>query len=112
MAMKQLSDLVLGMAIMGALSCVWTDADNDAFYGARFKSEKLMWNYMTKFVGAHQHDFNSTKVYCNADGPARGSEEGVAREKAARKVVRVIIESNGGDGQAVVGGRQPGGGGR
>ena len=69
--------------------------------GARFKSEKLMCSYMKEFAGAHQHDFNSTKVYCNADGPAKGTDEDIAREKAVRKVVRVIIEANGGDGKTI-----------
>ena len=56
---------------------------------------------MTDFVGKHQHEFKSTVVYCNADGPAKGTGEDFAREKAVRKVVRAIIESNGGDGKTI-----------
>ena len=67
--------------------------------GARFASEACMWKYMTERAGKHQHDYKAGKVYCNVDGPAESSD--AERERAVRKVVRVIIESNGGDGQAV-----------
>ena len=67
--------------------------------GARFSTAEGMWKYMTSNAGKHQHDYKGTTVYCNVDGPV---EMGAAsREKAVRKAVRVIIESNGGNGDLI-----------
>jgi len=69
---------------------------------ARFKTEAAMWKYMTDHAGKHRHTFEGIHVYCNADGASRSPDDEHARkEKAVRKVVRTLIEANGGDGQSV-----------
>ena len=54
-------------------------------------------------AGKHKHDFVGEKghssVYYNVDASAKGSLDGNQdKERAVKKVVRVIIEANGGDG--------------
>ena len=72
---------------------------------ARFKTESAMWNHMTKNAGHHKHNFKGTPVYCNVDGRHNQAGEDEDKDKgkvrAIRKVVRVIIEQNGGDGPSV-----------
>ena len=63
---------------------------------ARFVSKEAMWKYMSTKAGKHQHKYADKTIYCNVDG--RRDEVSAARERAVRKVVRVIIESNGGNG--------------
>ena len=58
-----------------------------------------MWEYMKEKAGNHQHTFKDATVYCNVDAPRE--EADAEREKAVRKVVRTIIESNGGDGKTI-----------
>jgi hypothetical protein len=66
---------------------------------ARFKSEEAMWAYMRGRSGKHMHEYEGVKVYCNVDSRAKDpNAEDVKRERAVRKVVRAIIETNGGDG--------------
>ncbi|CAK0835085.1 unnamed protein product, partial [Prorocentrum cordatum] len=52
--------------------------------GARFKTADAMWKYVSAKAGKNKHEF-----------------QGKLREKAVRKVVRTIVESNGGDGDAI-----------
>ena len=66
---------------------------------ARFKSIDKMWSFLKQRAGKNQYDFHGTTIYCNVDGPV--DADSAAREKAVRKVVRAIIESNGGDGAAI-----------
>ena len=60
---------------------------------------------MTKNAGHHKHNFKGTPVYCNVDGRHNQAGEDEDKDKgkvrAIRKVVRVIIEQNGGDGPSV-----------
>ena len=51
---------------------------------------------MTANAGKHKHDYKGKAIYCNADGPSDASA--AAQERAIRKVVRVIIKANGGNG--------------
>ena len=56
-----------------------------------------MWDYMTSRAGEHKNKFNSDiTICCNVDGPK--DDMSVERERAVRKVVRTIIEANGGNG--------------
>ena len=70
--------------------------------GARFKSSDAMWEYVMSQAGNHQYKYKDTTIYCNADsGSIDPESETAQREKAVRKVVRAIIEANGGDGKLV-----------
>ena len=69
--------------------------------GARFKTEDAMWKYMVDNKGKHRHPFGHTTICVNAHGRRDGNDEDEDRKKAVRKTVRVIIEQNGGDGQAI-----------
>ena len=66
---------------------------------ARFTTKEAMWSYMTTNAGDHQHEHNGGKIYCNAvSGGNADDQETTLKVKAMRKVVRAIIEANGGDG--------------
>ena len=67
--------------------------------GARFRNADDMWKFMTANAGKHKHDYKGKAIYCNADGPSDASA--AAQERAIRKVVRVIIEANGGNGAII-----------
>ena len=67
--------------------------------GARFKNADDMWKFMTANAGKHKHDYKGKAIYCNAEGASDPST--AAQEKAVRKLVRVIIEANGGNGAIV-----------
>ena len=70
--------------------------------GARFRTEEAMWKYMTTNAGNHQHDHKGVKIYCNADpGGSDAGSEAAQKDRAVRKVVRAIIEANGGEGKVV-----------
>ena len=67
--------------------------------GARFKTEDAMWQYMAKLTDQRTHEFMGRQIYTNADGAKKTTDS--LREKAVRKVVRAIIEKEGGDGKKV-----------
>ena len=67
---------------------------------ARFKTTDSMWKYMMDNSGNHKHLFGSTHIYCNADSVG-AQEDQRKRERGVRKVVRMLIEQNGGNGEAV-----------
>eukprot|EP00973_Karenia_brevis_P016521 2262675-Karenia_brevis.AAC.1 len=48
-------------------------------------------------VGEHQHEYQGRRVYVQLNKPKVDQ----ARERAVRKVVRVLIEKNGGEGAVV-----------
>ncbi|CAK0907092.1 unnamed protein product, partial [Prorocentrum cordatum] len=74
----------------------------DAFaFGKKFKSADAMWEYMGSHAGNHVHQYKGSKVHCNADSHADPESEDSRREKAARKVVRAVIETSGGNGEDV-----------
>jgi len=53
-------------------------------------------------AGGHTHEFQGTRIYCNPDSAAKDPDgDDAMRERAVRKLVRAIIETKGGDGQAV-----------
>ena len=68
---------------------------------ARFKSKESMWEYMKANAGQHQHTYKDNNVYCNVDSAADPESEQAQKDRAVRKVVRTIIEVNGGDGSKV-----------
>jgi hypothetical protein len=68
---------------------------------ARFKTKAAMWKYMTENAGSHKHSFEGKAIYVNADGGRDRSDTDKNREKAVRKLVRTVIEKNGGDGKAL-----------
>jgi hypothetical protein len=70
--------------------------------GARFKSEAAMWDYMTAQAGAHKHEYEGSTIYCNVDTWSQDpTSEKAMKERAVRKLVRAIIETQGGNGKAV-----------
>ena len=72
--------------------------------GARFKTKDSMWTYMTDNKGQHQHSFNGAKgtaqIFCNAAETGDAQEDG-GKSRAVRKVIRTLIEANGGNGELV-----------
>ena len=57
---------------------------------------------MREHAGGHTYDFQGTRIYCNPDSAAKDPDgEDAKRERATRKLVRAIIETQGGDGQMV-----------
>jgi hypothetical protein len=70
--------------------------------GARFKTSQAMWAYLKGKAGDHTHTYMGHHIYCSADAKARDPQsEDAKRERAVRKMVRAIIEVNGGDGTEV-----------
>ena len=67
--------------------------------GARFKTGEAMWKYMQANAGNRKHAFNDTSVYANVDINLRESSTDQAKVKAMRKVVRMVIDKNAGDGK-------------
>ncbi len=71
---------------------------------ARFTTKTAMWAYMTKNKGKHQHLFKGAKgeakIYCNVDDNG-GVGGGGGKVRAVRKVIRTLIETNGGNGELV-----------
>lgn len=59
-----------------------------------------MWDYMISNKGQHRHDYNGQTVFANVDGLA-GPSEDAAMKRAVSKLVRTIIEKNGGDGTVI-----------
>ena len=52
-------------------------------------------------AGNHKHAFKDTSIYANVDLNMRESKKDQAKVKAMRKVVRIVIEKNGGDAKEV-----------
>ena len=77
----------------GALRAWWL-----AGGAARFKSSEAMWDYVDINWGKLQYEAMGTKIYANPDSMYDPNPN---KNNAIRKVVRLIIEENGGDGQAV-----------
>lgn len=69
--------------------------------GARCKTSEAMWKYMVANAGSHRHIFKEKSVSANVDNKLKGSSAYGAKTKAMRKVVRIIIGKNGGDGNEV-----------
>jgi hypothetical protein len=65
---------------------------------ARFKSEQAMWDFMITNRGKLKYEVMGVSIYANPDSMHDPTPD---KSKAIRKVVRLIIESNGGDGQTV-----------
>ena len=69
--------------------------------GARFKTCEAMWKDMKANAGNHRHSFKNKSVFVNVDMNLIESTADQAKVKAMRKVVRIVIEKNGGDGKEV-----------
>ena len=54
---------------------------------AKFKSEELLWEYMSANKGHHEHYYKGQRIYLNA-----GESENFLKDKAVRKVVRLLHE--------------------
>ena len=67
----------------------------------RFKTEVNMWDFLPANKGHLNHVFREgvSKVYINTDDAASGQDP--ARSKAMRKITRAVIETVGGDGEAL-----------
>jgi hypothetical protein len=65
---------------------------------ARFKTEEGMRKYMTSKTD-HVFEFMGKNIYTNAGGVKAAADR--KREKAVRKLVRALIEKEGGDSAAV-----------
>jgi hypothetical protein len=66
--------------------------------GARFKTEESMMAFLRRDDTEAQFEVDGHRIYMNRD--IRKSAEDEARDKAVRKLVRAIIEEEGGDGSA------------
>ena len=60
-----------------------------------------MWEYMVANKGSNVFDYGGNKVYVNAGRVGKPLEGDAAREKGVRKIARLLIEQNGGDGPSV-----------
>jgi hypothetical protein len=65
---------------------------------ARFKHESQMWDFLKEHRGTLNFDVNGTTVYANPDSMHNPFPD---KTKAVRKLVRLLIEQNGGDGAKV-----------
>ena len=65
---------------------------------ARFTTEADMWEFLMENRGKLQYEALGTKVYVNPDPMHDPNPD---KTKAVRKVVRLLIETNGGDSTAV-----------
>ena len=79
---------------------VFTYSKHDSVGVARFKSIEGMWKYMQENAGNHRHTILGRTIYVNADRMAGPTEDSM-KDRAIRKLVRAIIEGNGGDGAEV-----------
>ena len=79
---------------------VYTYAKTGTRGAARFTTGDAMWRYMTKNKGNHKYEHEGRRIYAKAAGGAVTEEE-ERREKAVRKVVRALIEREGGNGDVV-----------
>ena len=66
--------------------------------GARFKSQDKLWEFMNKNKGKLEYEALGTKVFANFDSV---HDDDPPKARAVSKLVRAIIEGNGGDGRAV-----------
>eukprot|EP00973_Karenia_brevis_P084811 11767724-Karenia_brevis.AAC.1 len=65
---------------------------------ARFKTDQAMWDYMKREPDL---DFKGHQILRFTDRPLPDDAAEAARQKAVRKVVRTIIECNGGEGRKI-----------
>ena len=61
--------------------------------GVKFESEDMLWTFMIANKGQHVHYHKGRRIYVNA-----GESENISKDKAVRKVVRLLIEKSGIDG--------------
>jgi hypothetical protein len=64
---------------------------------ARFITSEAMWAYLKGKAGKTTHMYQGQKIYCNTDTKSTDMK----RDRAVRKLVRTIIEAEGGDGDTV-----------
>eukprot|EP00973_Karenia_brevis_P051543 7158762-Karenia_brevis.AAC.1 len=64
---------------------------------ARFKEQEDMWQYLVDHAGNLSFDFEGQQVYIHASDAGK-SKEDRAKSKGVRKLVRTVIEANGGNG--------------
>ena len=93
--------------IWKTLADVWEDIDEVSAYSkhdtagdARFKTTESMWKYMQSNAGKHRHTAVGRTIFVNADRMAAPTDD-KAQDQAVRKLVRAMIEGNGGDGPEV-----------
>jgi hypothetical protein len=67
---------------------------------AKFHTADQMWKFLVDNKGKHDYKFDGQKIYMRAGG-GTATEEQEQKEKAVRKVVRALIEREGGNGEAV-----------
>jgi hypothetical protein len=79
---------------------IYTFAKTGTRGAARFTTDAAMWKYMTDNKGNHKYEHEGRRIYAKAAG-GDGTEEAERREKAVRKVVRALIEREGGNGEEV-----------
>ena len=58
---------------------------------AKFKTDEAMWEYLVAKKGNHRHYYGGQRIYIQAGG--KGPKEEADKDKAVRKVVRMLIES-------------------
>ena len=63
---------------------------------AKFNTEDLLWKYMKTNKGEHTLHYEGNRIYV-----AAGVPEDEKKERAVRKVVRLLIENNGGNGEQI-----------
>ena len=80
---------------------VFTFAKAGARGAAKFFSQDAMWKYMVDQKGHHYHEHQGGTIYVNAPTDSSKDPDDAAREKAVRKVVRVLIEHNNGNGAEI-----------
>ena len=64
---------------------------------AKFKTEDAMWDFLTTNKGGHEYEHEGRRLYVRAGESYVSSDD--LKEKAVRKVVRALIEREGGDGK-------------
>ena len=67
---------------------------------AKFTTEDALWKYTVDSKDSEVHEFQGRRIYSRA-GNIGGDPSDANKEKAVRKVVRLLIERAGGDGAAV-----------
>ena len=77
---------------------VYTFDKRDTKGMARFRTMDAMWAFMAENVGKHKHEFEGNRIYVDV---VDKNQKDWKREKAVRKIVRLIIEHNGGNGEQV-----------
>lgn len=105
---KDTQGTVIKASISEILSGVKEDIEEVYAFGptddagsARFKSPASMWKYLSANRGNHSHDVLGTTVHVRASASKPLDGEDADREWAVKKIVRVLIEANGGDGKKI-----------